>query len=157
MKIYYLFTLLESWFDLNKLIYFALLLVLILSFACGSSPTENKTITVGNWSGFYLDTIPITFSVDGSSMEDVSITIDYQLSTPGDTTVVWSFTGAIEDDSVSCGDINGGNSYTFSLMLEGAFTPPDQVHGTILTYAVFDSSGVQSTDTLNGTWSATPE
>ena len=133
------------------------LFILVLSLACGSTPTESKTITEGNWSGFYMDTIPITFSVDGSNMKDFAITVDYQLSTPGDTTVVWGFTGAIEDDSVSCGDINGGTPYTFSLMLEGAFTPPDQVHGTILTYAVFDSAGVQSTDTLDGSWSATPE
>ena len=157
MKIYYLLTLSESWFGLNKLIYPALLLALILSFACGDSPTEDKTISSGDWSGLYQDSMPVTFTVNESSMDNTTITVNYDFSTSVDTTIIWVFDADITDNTFSCETINGSTPYTFGLTFQGTFTPPDQVHGTILTYALFDSAGVHLADTLDGSWSATPE
>ena len=157
LKIYYLLTLSESWFGLSKLIYSALLLALILFLACGNSPTEDKAISSGNWSGLYLDSIPVTFTVNGSSMNSTSITISYEFSNSADSTITWVFDTGISENTFLYENINGSTPYTFALIFQGTFTPPDQVHGTILTYALFDSAGVHLTDSLDGSWSATSE
>lgn len=138
-------------------VYIFLVFALLLSLACGSSPTENKTITEGNWSGFYMDTIPLTFAVNGNTMEDVSISIDYQLSTSVDTTVTWTFNADISDNTFMYENVNGGTPYTFSFAFQGTFTPSDHVQGTIVTYAQFDSAGVHLSDSLDGSWSALSE
>ena len=135
----------------------ALVAVLLLIFACGSNPSGSTTIKEGNWSGFFMDSIPVAFSVSGSNMENVSLTVLYDFASHPDSSVSWVFNTGITDNTFQYYESNGSTPYAFSIDFQGTFTPPDKVTGTISTAAVYDSTGSSASDSLFGTWTASPE
>lgn len=141
---------------MRKLIFAGILAILAVIAGCGSNPSADTTITEGTWNGFYMDTIPVAFSVSGSSMQNVTLAVEYDFFSIPDTTIVWQFDADITDDTFQYFESSGSTPYSFSIDFQGTFAPPDHVSGSILTTATYDSAGVSSSDTLDGSWSAGP-
>lgn len=135
----------------------AALLIAIFS-ACGSNPSGNDKIREGSWSGMTADSIPISFSVSGSTMENVTFAIVYDFETKPDTSVTWLFEGSIlSDNTFGHEEENGSGYYSFSIDMNGTFTPPDHVQGSLVAIGVVDSTGVVESDTLSVSWTASPD
>lgn len=132
-------------------------LLLLLVVSCGSSPSESHTIQTGGWSGFAADSIPVSFTVNGSSVENASLTVSYDLNTHPDTTVVWSFETDITDSGFQYTEMKGVTPWELGLDIQGAFSPPDQVQGSITAWCVYSQSGSSESDTLSASWSAEPD
>lgn len=132
--------------------------LLIAIFAsCGSNPSGSDTIQEGSWSGMTADSIPITFSISGNTMENVTFTIVYDFETKPDTSVTWLFEGNIlKDNTFGHEEENSLNYYSFSIDMNGTFTPPDHVQGSLVSVGVFDSTGTTETDSISVSWTASP-
>lgn len=130
--------------------------VIILLTACGSSPSESKTIKDGNWSGTASDSTDITFTVDGNTIKNMNFTVEFQMESAPDTTVTWNFNTDITDNEFQYMDISGENEWQLGVNMTGTFDPPDQVSGDLTTWIVYSEGGTE-TDTLETSWSATPE
>ena len=131
--------------------------MLPLVFSCGSSPSENQTIENGSWSGMAADSIPITFQVNGSSIENAVITVNFDLDTHPDSTMVWSFGTEIADNEFSHTESSGATPWEFGLDIQGTFSPPDQVQGSLTTWCVHSQGGSTEADTLETSWTAQPD
>lgn len=134
----------------------ASLLIAIFA-ACGSNPSGNDTIREGSWSGMTADNIPISFSVSDTTMENVTFTVVYNFESKPDTSMTWSFDGYIcSDNTFQHIDQEGSTYYLFSIDMQGTFTPPDHVQGSLVAIGVFDSTGVVESDTISVSWTASP-
>lgn len=130
---------------------------LFLVLACGNSPSGTQTIHQGNWSGITADSIPVTFSVSGDSMENITLSIGFEMESHPDTTYLWVFGAGITENQFQYIEINGISPWEFGVNLEGTFTPPNQVQGTLEAYCSFIQGGNTETDSLETSWSATPD
>ena len=134
----------------------AAMLIAIVA-ACGSNPSGNDTIQEGSWSGMAADSIPISFSVSDTIMENVTFTVVYHFESKPDTSITWLFDGhIISDNTFGHADEEGSTPYIFSIYMLGTFTPPDHVQGSLVAVGVFDSAGVVESDTLISSWTASP-
>jgi hypothetical protein len=143
---------------LKKLFVAGAALLIAVFAACGSNPSGNDKIREGSWSGMTADSIPISFSVSGSTMENVTFTVDYHFESKPDTSITWSFDGNIcNDNTFEHEDENGSTYYSFSIDMNGTFTPPDHVEGSLVAIGIFDSTSVVESDTLSASWTASPD
>ena len=125
--------------------------------ACSSNPSGNDTIREGSWSGMTADSIPISFTVSDTVMENVTFTIIYDFESKPDTSITWLFEGYIcSDNTFQHIDQEGSTYYSFSIDMQGTFTPPDNVQGSLVTVGVFDSTGTAETDSVSVSWTASP-
>ena len=125
--------------------------------ACGSGPSERKTIQNGSWQGTAFDSTDVIFTVNDGQIQNMAFQITYDMASQPDTTVSWSFETEITDDQFQYMQITGEISWESGLNITGTFDPPDHVSGSITTWAVFTQGGGTETDTLEATWSAAPE
>ncbi len=132
----------------------AALLIAVFA-ACGSNPSGNVTIQEGSWSGMTADSIHISFTVSDTTMENVTFTVVYNFESKPDTSITWSFDGYIcSDNTFQHIDEEGSTCYSFSIDMQGTFTPPDHVQGSLVTVGVFDSTGTTETDSISVSWTA---
>jgi len=133
-------------------------LAVIIAISCGSNPVTPSTFTIseGPWTGFlFHDSIPIAFTIVGSNMNDLEVSITYDLNLVPDTTYDWSYPSLqIIDDSVYIYINDGLDEYNFTFELSGSFTSADNAHGSILTTCTFQDSSAAASDTILTTWSA---
>lgn len=126
--------------------------------ACGSNPSGNDTIREGSWSGMTADSIPISFTISGNTMENVTFTIVYDFESKPDTSVTWLFVGSIlSDNTFGHEEENSTTYYSFFIDMNGTFTPPDHVQGSLVTVGVFDSTGTTETDSISVSWTASTD
>ncbi|GEM_PF-6950655 len=138
-----------------------LVFAVIIAISCGNNPVTPPgfIITEGDWAGFlFHDSISILFTIEGSNLKDMQVSITYDLNLVPDTTYVWSYPSLqIVDDSVYIMLEDGVDEYDFFFELNGGFTSADNVNGTILTVCTFQDSSAAESDTILTTWSAGPK
>lgn len=134
----------------------AAVLAIILC-SCGEDPSGTQTIHEGNWSGTAADSISLSFTVSGGSVENMTVLVTYDLSSHADTTVSWVFDADITDNQFQYQDVNGLNNWELGLTMDGTFSPPDHAEGALSTYCSYSEGGSTETDSLSASWTASPD
>lgn len=133
----------------------AVLAIMIVS--CGKDPLGTQTIHEGSWSGEAADSIPLSFTVSGGSIENMTLSVTYDLTSHADTTVSWVFDVDVTDNEFQYQDVNGLNAWELGLNMDGNFSPPDHAEGTLSTYCTYTEGGSSETDSLSASWTASPD